>query len=139
MRNDKDSRMDFERWAQELDYCCANRPVVYAFHREESDLVLTPEQRVIVQDNLASYQRQFVGKRLCANPLCHFPLMDGEGFYVAEVGPCCWLCHDMDTALRQTRQQGVHYGTIFEWFDAAHNEWKKNREAKNEGGTATAD
>ena len=130
------AKLDFERWAQELDYRCATRPVVYAFHREDSDLLLTPEQRVIVQNNLASYDRQFVGKQRCANPLCRYPLMNDEGFYVADYGRCCWLCHDMDSALRQTHRPGVHYGTIYQWFDEAHKESKQ--EKHNDGGTATA-
>ncbi len=135
MLNDKTARLEFERWLQELDYRCENRPVVYAFHREDSDILLTPEQRAIVQNNLAAFDRKFVGKRQCAN--CRYPLAEDEGFYVSEVGQCCWLCHDMDMALRQTRQPAVHYGTIFEWFYAAHNEWKRE-EKKNDGGTATA-
>lgn len=127
MNNNEQS--DFERWAKELDSRCENRPVVYAFHLDECDRVLTPEERLIVQNNLASYDRQFAGSaRRCANPLCRYPLMPDEGFYVGEVGQCCWLCHGMDAALRQTRQQGAHFGTIFEWFDAAHKEWKLEQE-----------
>jgi hypothetical protein len=125
----KETQADFKRWAKELDYRWETRTVV-RFKRNERPQ--TDEQKI--QFNLGSYQEQFTGKKLCANPECRYPLADDEGFYVADVGSCCWLCHDMDSALRQTRQAAVHYGTIFEWFDAAHKQWKREQEQK--GGVA---
>lgn len=116
-------RADFERWTKELDYRCETR-TVRRFRPNEKPR--TVEE--IIQFNLGSYAEQFKGKNVCANSDCKYPLAEGEGFYVGDVGLCCWLCHDMDAALRQTRQQGVHYGTIFEWFDAAHNQWKHEAE-----------
>jgi hypothetical protein len=119
-------QLEFQRWAAELDYRCEHPPILFAFHHE-ADRALTMKESVIVQGNLASYARSFVGKTPCANPDCRFPLADDEGFYVAEYGRCCWLCHDMDGALRQTTK-GVHYGTIFEWFYTAHKQWKSEQD-----------
>ena len=101
---------DFDRWAAELESRYAARSVPKKNETSEE----------IIQNNLWSYDQQFQGLKLCTN--CGYPLEDDRGFYVAEVGPCCWICHDMDNALRQTKK-GVHFGTIFEWFDAAHKQW----------------
>ena len=124
MKSEK--QRDFERWSKELDYRCNTR-IVRRFKRNEKPQ--TPEE--IIQFNLGSYAEQFKGKKLCANPECRYPLAEDEGFYVGDVGRCCWLCHDMDSALRQTQQDAVHYGTIFEWFDAAHNQWKREQAEAN--------
>lgn len=124
-------RAEFVAWAKRLDYEADHRPIWYAFYDEVSGETLTQRERKIIQHNLETYDLEFrASKKRCANPYCRYVLAPDEGFYVGDVGQCCWLCHDMDEALRQTKQQGVHYGTIFEWFDAAHKEWLKTEEAR---------
>jgi hypothetical protein len=123
-------QLDFERWAAELDYRSEHQPRLFAFHCDyENGKVLTMEESETVQNNLASYEKQFKGLKPCKG--CGYPLEEETGFYVADVGLCCWMCHDMDSALRQTRQQGTVYGTIFEWFDAAHKGWVSDGQPKS--------
>ena len=119
MKSDKQT--DFERWGKELDYRCESRPA-YVYKRKKT---LTPEE--IAQNNIVLYTQQFKDLKLCANPFCRYPISDSEGFYIGEYGLVCWLCHDMDGALRQTKK-GTVYSTIFEWFEAAHNQWKREVE-----------
>lgn len=112
-------RADFDRWAKELDYRWEIRPA----HVYKKSLM--PE--VIAENNLALYRQQFKDLKLCANPFCRYPIAEEEGFYIGEYGLVCWLCHDVDGALRQTKK-GTHFDTIFEWFETAHKQWKSEVE-----------
>jgi hypothetical protein len=129
MTTKREKQDDFDRWARELDYRCENRPVMFPFHLESGPSLTTVESQII-QENLVAYELRFKDKKLCANPDCRYPLEDNGGFYVAEFGSCCWLCHDMDSALRQTKR-GTFFSTIREWFEAAHSQWKIDQERVN--------
>ncbi len=126
----REKQADFDRWAHELDYRCENRPAVFPFHQESGRNLTATESRII-QENLVNLDLQFLDLKLCANPECRYPLEDNGGFYIAELGSCCWLCHDMDSALRQTKR-GTFFSTILEWFDAAHKQWKADLEKAKE-------
>lgn len=124
MKNDKQAA--FDQWVQRLEARC-NFPSLRLTVDCSSDFErpLTEEEHRIIRANIKSYETQFRGKKLCS--ACRYPLEDDAGFCTAEYGPCCWLCHIMDNALRQTTR-GHFFGTVFEWFNTAHKQWQADEE-----------